>query len=84
MCDEGAARTVRKLFDLFQLLMTRKLFDIIEQNNPSGIIIEKQKRSEVYSVTADNINAPFYISDLIIYYNYITSTLIKIDINGYA
>ena len=41
MCDEGAAKTV----------MTRKLFDIIEQNNPSDIAIEHYEGSEVYSVT---------------------------------
>ena len=28
------------------------------------------------SLKSDNINAPFYISNLLIYYNYITSTLI--------
>ena len=41
MCDEGAAKTV----------MTRKLFDIIEQNNPSDIAIEHYEGSKVYSVT---------------------------------
>ena len=41
MCDEGAAKTV----------MTRKLFDMIERDNPSSITIEQYEGSEVYSVT---------------------------------
>ncbi len=37
------------------------------------------KRTQIhnkYTIISDNINSPFYISNLIIYYNYITSTLI--------
>jgi len=36
----------------------------------------KAPRQVLQGGVADNINAPFYIRKLIIYYNYITSTLI--------
>ena len=39
-------------------------------------ILKKNQLPTTLPIASDNINAPFYISNLIIYYNYITSTLI--------
>ena len=38
--------------------------------------VSQSKPRKGKDIKSDNINAPFYISNLIIYYNYVTSKLI--------
>ena len=46
---------------------------VVDRHDHVHFLRKKTKKRPVYS---DNINSPFYIKNLIIYYNYITSTLI--------